>query len=601
MTIDEMHIMEWVEYVGDRVYGYINLGTSAGMRDDDNDSQEKSNGMLVIMAVSLNSHWKVPLGYFAIKSLSGKERANLITLALTQLHDANVKCCSLTFDGEPANIAMTNTLGACLKWDTDKYKPWFMHPNGEYPVYIYPDPSHMLKLVRNTLGEKSPLKDELGRIIDWFHMKELHVVQVNEGLHAANKISKRHINYANENKMNVRLATQTLSHSVSCSLRMLRDMHGEDTSTFKTFKTAQPTADYCDAFNDAFDILNCRNLLSFKMFKLPLNRKNYEKLNKRASELQHYIEHLKAMDGTFMYESQCKCGFVGFLTCLDVIFLIFEQVEKWGMSFLLTYKLLQDALENFFSAVRSKGGHNNNPTRRQFEVAYKRLMVHGIIKTSDKSNCILDNLDMLQCTKLKRKEEPPTDEFHQPTEEEDFLFALMEHDYLSPSWACSKFVMRVLAYIGGFVVRRVSEIFCCDTCKTFLVAQGKVHELDQQYALIRQKTHGKLIAPSEDVIHILKSAEKIFRKKIHEMKKKDFDHQIISYVLMDVGGWVFDSPVMKAHFIENDPLADHRVELIKVIAQRFLKSRKNYEAKCASQPDVYVRHKNTKSTIFSGQ
>lgn len=41
------------------------------------------------------------------------------------------------------------------------------------------------------------------------------------------------------------------------------------------------------------------------------------------------------------------------------------------MSYLLSYKLSQDHLEIFFSAMRSRGDFNNNPNAVQFRAAYK--------------------------------------------------------------------------------------------------------------------------------------------------------------------------------------------------------------------------------------
>jgi len=49
-------------------------------------------------------------------------------------------------------------------------------------------------------------------------------------------------------------------------------------------------------------------------------------------------------------------------------------------NFILTYKISQDHLEMFFSAIRAKGGFNNNPTTMQFEAAYKRLLIHTELK-----------------------------------------------------------------------------------------------------------------------------------------------------------------------------------------------------------------------------
>jgi len=58
------------------------------------------------------------------------------------------------------------------------------------------------------------------------------------------------------------------------------------------------------------------------------------------------------------------------------------------MKFLLSYKFSQDHLEMLFSAIRSKGAFNNNPTVSQFEAAYKSLLVHAQIKTSHNANCL---------------------------------------------------------------------------------------------------------------------------------------------------------------------------------------------------------------------
>lgn len=64
------------------------------------------------MAVVQNRNWKVPLGYFVIKSLTGEERANLLVKYLELPHETGAKVHSVTFDGGPCNIKMCtwNTL-----------------------------------------------------------------------------------------------------------------------------------------------------------------------------------------------------------------------------------------------------------------------------------------------------------------------------------------------------------------------------------------------------------------------------------------------------------------------------------------------------------
>jgi len=70
--------------------------------------------------------------------------------------------------------------------------------------------------------------------------------------------------------------------------------------------------------------------------------------------------------------------------------------SKYGLNYLLSYKLSQDHIETFFSAVRMRGGHNNNQNCKQLFTAYKKLLVHNQATGSQYENC----LAMLDPTKL---------------------------------------------------------------------------------------------------------------------------------------------------------------------------------------------------------
>ena len=70
--LDEMSIRKHVEWDGKQFRGYVDLGT--GINDD---SLPEATDTLVFMAVSVNSSWKVPCGYFLVNGLTGAEKANL--------------------------------------------------------------------------------------------------------------------------------------------------------------------------------------------------------------------------------------------------------------------------------------------------------------------------------------------------------------------------------------------------------------------------------------------------------------------------------------------------------------------------------------------
>ena len=64
----------------------------------DDDSAPIAKDALVFMVVGVNETWKVPVGYFFIDGLSGKERANLVKLCIKKLHDVGVEVISLICD-----------------------------------------------------------------------------------------------------------------------------------------------------------------------------------------------------------------------------------------------------------------------------------------------------------------------------------------------------------------------------------------------------------------------------------------------------------------------------------------------------------------------
>lgn len=229
LVIDEMAIRQQIVYNNGQFYGCVDLGMVSENKYEDNMILAKN--ALVIMVVALNEHWKIPIGYFLIQSLSGYERAKLRRRALEMIHDTGVVVQSITFDGASSNITMCTHLGANLVYDSN-FKPWFAHPVTCQPVYIFYDLCHMFKLVRNTLGDKNVLYAN-NEYISWDFVKQLYTFQQNEGLHAANKLTAKHIDY-NENRMNVRLAVQTLSKSVYNSLKFLYD--SQDIHTKKIFK-----------------------------------------------------------------------------------------------------------------------------------------------------------------------------------------------------------------------------------------------------------------------------------------------------------------------------------------------------------------------------
>lgn len=126
------------------------------------------------------------------------------------------------------------------------------------------------------------------------------------------------------------------------------------------------TAQFCKNFNDMADMLNCKNRFSKEEFYCPLTDSSYSRLKMHAKNFEQYIVNLTDNEETPILKTQRKTGFLDMIVCLRNIFPLFEKFKSLGLTYMLSYKLSQDYLETYFSAIRSRNGFNNNPNAIQF-------------------------------------------------------------------------------------------------------------------------------------------------------------------------------------------------------------------------------------------
>ncbi|KAL4156015.1 hypothetical protein QTP88_000050 [Uroleucon formosanum] len=235
---------------------------------------------------------------------------------------------------------------------------------------------------------------------------------INEsGLHSATKLRNRHIYYFRE-KMKVRLVVQTFSTSVANAILFcMNDLKLDN------FQGADATIEFCLSINNIFDILNTRNFLSKGTYNKSINKRT-------KTEIFHYIE---------------------------------ESIDYLAGGFnALKNQQNVDHIEMLFSAIRAKGGFNNNPTVSQFEAAYKSIIVHSEIKSSSSANCMaLDDTTILTVSSSNIKVKDTQSELL------DLLCVAgtddLEKDNLLSVYQHSNFINDVVACIAGFVVRKIKK------------------------------------------------------------------------------------------------------------------------------------------------
>lgn len=505
---DELSIKEDIEWDGHRFLGYVDVGD--GVYSDDT---PLAGHALVFMVVSIDGSCKVPIGYFLIAGMSGSERANLVKICLRKLHGIGVKVVSLTCDGPSCHFTMNNELGACMQ--PENLKSYFSHPcENERCVYVFLNICHMLKLVRNTLGDGFVLYDDEGRKITWEYVVRLQELQELEGLRLANKLRACHIQWRQQ-KMKVNLAAQAISKSTADSVEYLNKILG-----YKEFEDSEGTVKFFRVIDGLFDFSNSKNPFA-KGLKAPLTVENRHIWEPFVDEAAAYIRGLTVEGGKSILKTKRKTGFIGFLLGIESIKAIFNEyvaAPQAPLKYLRTYKFSQDHLELFFAAVRAAGGSNNNPTARVFVAIYKRLLMRSSIG-GGKGNCVpQDNTSLLHVfdeicvqenkvltiTDVSIRKKYGLDDKPPLQIEDEFC------DVPDITVNLSEFQGAVIPYIAGYVGRTLDRQMECGECCEAL--GSKAHTTSSSF--IRFKDKGGLFKPSKDVIKICEETEVRFLRML---------------------------------------------------------------------------------------
>lgn len=488
---------------------------------------------------------------------------------------------------------MAKILGG--KFEPNNMKTTFEHPVTKQPIAIFLDACHMMKLVRNCLQSCKNLVDGNGKCISWEYFEHLNRLQTTEYFHLANKLRNHHINFHNQ-KMKVKLATQLLSKSVADSLDFCREK-----LRISDFKDSLATAEFIRIFNDLFDVLNSRNLKKID-YKQPLNLNNKSRILDFLDKAENYIIGLRTSEGDLLTQSRRKTGFVGLLVCIKSTKALFQHlIEENRIKFMSMYRFSQDHLELFFCNIRAHGGSNNNPTSRQFQSFYKKLLSHVEIKNSNAGNCVeLEQISILNCSSAIQTINATTTRGPLVDDETDCtelnISSLRDFDdFCNTLPRITEFSGQIITYIAGYVVRAIQNSIKCDECISALSLHEKT-DIDHTYEFVNFKDKGGLVYPTKDVIQICKVAEIEIRDIINKSQKFNMRPSLSKLLLINkilryfVNSNIFSS--IAIHQFDQSPTENHLVNLIKTVASTYMDVRFHYLTK-------FLRSAVTKRQLYN--
>lgn len=594
LVIDEMKIKHLTEYVAStrRHYGYVDFGF-----ESTSDTSEEATDALVFLLVGINTTWKLPIGYFLVKGVKATLKAELVTQALRLVHETGVEIKALTCDGTRSNVAMAEELGCCFT--TDKLQTTILDPQTGQQIYFFLDACHMLKLVRNAFEHYDTFtQSKTDNYISWSYIKKMHELQESELFYMANKLKANHV-YFKSKIMNVRLAAQLFSTSVADALIFCNGV-----MELSAFANVEPTANFLKLMNDLFDILDSKTWSNG--FKQALNKQNYARAFKKLDEAKSMLLNLEInmtnrqniSKTVNVLQSPRSTGFLGLVVCIESAKRLFTELvltPNAPLTYLPLHKTSQDHIEIFFSVIRSHGGYSDNPSARQFEAIYKRLLVHTeLVHNETGTNCIpLEKISILNCTSAVEKINSTTKKDMAITvensEEFNFESEIETQIYLSP------FGEKVVEYIAGFVVFSALKKIKCMTCIKGLCGQPN------KESLTYQKSRGGLKYASNEVTDLCRLTELEIRKNLTDdkkVKRSCTTECITNKVLKNfVGKQLF--PNIEEHYFDNE-FAVHNIELAKVVIEKYANTRISYLSK-KTDPKKCIRHIYTKLIHFKNQ
>jgi Transposase protein len=260
LVIDEMNLRPQIDLYKGRNVGTVDLGD--GLTEDFSAAGTSQTPMakqaLVLMLVGVNESFKIPIYYALIDGLNARARADIINAALRKLSELEkVEVMGVTGDG--AQYFLFEKLGVNMeeisRGSTDEIHCSFPHPDpARGRVFAFLDPSHLLKLARNLLGEKQEVIWGEDRV-QWAFIEYLHKLQKKEGLRLANRLTDACVNFRKVIQK-VGFAAKTLSGSVASALEFLRE------SKVREFLGSEATSSWIRIINDLFDIMNSKNCLN---------------------------------------------------------------------------------------------------------------------------------------------------------------------------------------------------------------------------------------------------------------------------------------------------------------------------------------------------
>lgn len=363
--------MHWDDSSG-KLSGYVDYGFKLNSSLGDN--QAIACQVLVLMAVGITGHWKLPLGYFFLDGQPLDVLGEIVKNAFLLLDRIGVSAIALVLDGLTADHKLLELLGGCVT--PGKLKCTFPHPSGSgEEVFAFFDVHHLLLLTKNTLAQNKDVHIPNHGIASWEHIIRLKKILDEPSPCSVTKLNTKQLFHRQKVKMQI--STEPITASVANTLQILRN--GKTLG----FLESEGTEVFIKLFDLLFQIFSSQNLYA-KGYRAVMTLQQFSFIRGFLDFAEKTLGAMKNSAGEKIIETKNNLFIVGFLLNIQSLRQICEQflvTEK--LKHLLMFKFQHFHLKSFVSCLQSYSKyHDALLTAHQFQANFKDVLEISVGKVT---------------------------------------------------------------------------------------------------------------------------------------------------------------------------------------------------------------------------
>lgn len=307
--------------------------------------------------------------------------------------------------------------------------------------------------------------------------------------------------------MKVKYAVHTLSATVAAALKTLHVLNILPA-------VALATIEFIEKFDSLFDIFNSSTVI---------NKKSYRQAFTGA---QHQLQFLQKMFDYILGLKVSKKGkditnrvqvFKFWKLNIKSLQLLWIHMQNTlpDIKFLLTRRLNQDALENFFGKIRMLNGAAYTVTPAQFHFGFRKLF-STCYMTTETGNCAEDRDLMI----MNVANYTANQNVHADVNQQDKRTSILvdDHDYRNISLS----EQNAFRYVCGYLMRKCTMKHSCDICLNYAreyvdLNNNSYYCFFRAYESTENSMYGSLFMPTDDFVTYIKVLENNFFQNIETL------------------------------------------------------------------------------------